>query len=76
MNNQSAGAMLILTGMALLWAVWSERSPFRVALWGETAPKNAGEQAAADVAGGFWRGFWGTIPGGALVPGSPAAPQP
>lgn len=43
MNTQSMGALLILAGLALLWAIWSERSPFRQTLWGEATPKGAGE---------------------------------
>jgi hypothetical protein len=29
MNDQSLGAILILTGLAMLWALWSKNSPFR-----------------------------------------------
>jgi hypothetical protein len=35
-NRQSAGALLILGGLGLLWAVWAERSPFKTRLWGAT----------------------------------------
>lgn len=73
MNDQSMGALLILGGMAMLWAVWSERSPFRRAMWGEAAPAKAGEPAA-DLQAGFWKGFWGSIPGAGLIPGTGANP--
>jgi hypothetical protein len=36
MNPRSAGALLILAGLGMLWALWSDRSPF--ARWWEREP--------------------------------------
>jgi hypothetical protein len=66
MNQQSMGALLILGGLAMLWAIWSQRSPFRTRLWGGEGTPGRPSGAAA-FGEGVNRGFWGAIPGGGLV---------
>lgn len=68
MNSQSAGAVLILAGLGMLWLLWSNRSPFGRYFAPADEAKIASQTAAAAAAAGAASGFWGSVPGlGAAV---------
>jgi hypothetical protein len=52
MNSQSMGALLILGGCFILWAVWAKGSPFNVKDNRFTGPSDTGASGGSGKPGG------------------------